>query len=265
MTTFQRPPATRRSLTDLEEQIQELVGESLAHPAVHHPYLRAFAAGDFADPVAAMRHYALEYSGYAAWFPHYLRSVIRRLERQDHRKLLLRNLEEERGELDPDDCEALRAVGVDPEPLIGIPHPQLFRRFCHALGLTDEQLEKPSAAAVKWRSDFLEFLGTATAAEAVGALGLGTEHIVRPVYEHLLAGIRRTGVLQRNDYVFFELHCLVDDQHQQDLLAIARELASETNGLEELRRGMRIALDLRCEFWNAIAATAEPARRARIA
>ncbi|MCA8953728.1 MAG: iron-containing redox enzyme family protein [Planctomycetes bacterium] len=266
MTSLQTPAFTQVDATDLEGQIRALVRESLTHPAVHHPFLTSFASGEYADAFGVMRQYALEYSGYASWFPHYLRSVIRRLERQDHRLLLLRNLEEERGQLDEDDCQALRGVGIDPNAILGIPHPVLFRRFCHAIGLSDQDLSQPTEAAREWRTAFLDYLSQATEAEAVGALGLGTEHIVRPVYEHLLAGIRRIGVLKRDDYVFFELHCLVDDQHQQDLLTIAKELAStRPDGVGELRRGMQKALDLRCEFWNKLAANVDRQRRARIA
>ena len=237
---------------DLDRQIDGLVRESLDHPAVHHPYLKSFAQVDFMDPVRVLQQYAHEYSGYAAWFPNYLRMVIRRLDRKDHRLLLLKNLEEEKGQLDQEECDELRGVGIDPESVLGIPHPVLFRRFCHAIGVTDETLARPTAAAKKWRGMFLEFLSTATPAEAVGALGLGTEHIVKPVYQQLLQGIRRCGALQREDYVFFELHCLVDDQHQQDLLAIAKDLAREPGGLAELRNGMLKALELRCEFWDRI-------------
>lgn len=264
--------ATTRSArsADLDRQIDDLVRESLEHPAVHHPYLKSFAQVDFMDPVRVLQQYAHEYSGYAAWFPNYLRMVIRRLDRKDHRLLLLKNLEEEKGHLDEEECAELREVGIDPESVMGIPHPVLFRRFCHAIGVTDRTLARPTEAAKKWRSSFLEFLSTATPAEAVGALGLGTEHIVKPVYQQLLKGIRQCGELAREDYVFFELHCLVDDQHQQDLLAIAKDLAQEPGGLAELRNGMLKALELRCEFWDRIyfkldgARTSMP-RKARIA
>lgn len=254
-----------QSARELDAQIRALVNESFAHRAVHHPYLQAFACGDFPDPLAAVRQYAWEYSGYSAWFPMYLRSVIDRLQRDDHRTLLLHNLEEEKGQLGEDDCEALRGVGIDPATVMGIPHPTLFRRFCYSLGITDAQLAAPSAAAVQWRTRFFQFLQNATEAQAVGALGLGTEQIVRPVYEKLLSGIKRLGILMREQYVFFELHCLVDDQHQQDLLSIARDLAATPEGLRDLRSGMRTALALRCEFWDHMLQASNRTREAHSA
>ena len=235
---------------DCEAQIRELVHESQSHPAVNHPWLTTMARAAFSDPVGALKQFAIQYHGYTSWFPHYLRSVIRRLDREDHRLLLNRNLEEERGQLDEDDLTALRQIGIDPNDILGIPHPVLFRRFCTAMGITDRQLAQPGPQAVRWRTRFLRFLESATPAQAVGALGLGTEHIVRPVYEHILAGIRRIGILDREDYVFFELHCLVDDQHQEDLLTVAKELVLGQEGIEELRSGMETALELRCDFWD---------------
>ncbi len=256
MTAIQSALPAIQAPIDFDGEIRDLVRESVSHPAVRHPYLSRFAAGTFGDPAAVLRQYAIEYSGYASWFPHYLRAVISRLPCQEHRDLLTRNLEEEQGQLDDDDCEALRAVGIPPQSVMGVPHPVLFRRFCYSLGITDDELTQPTPAAAQWRSRFLQFLNGATAAQAVGALGLGTEHVVKPIYKQLLAGIIGLGTLRRDEFVFFELHCLVDDQHQQDLLEIAKELARAPGGVEELRSGMRTALQLRCEFWDHLYSTA---------
>lgn len=250
MTAIRSVPPVPHDHDDLRGALAELVRESLAHPAVRHPFLTRFACGNFRDQEATLRRYAVEYAGYAAWFPRYLRTVISRLPEAEHRALLLRNLEEEQGQLDDDDCAALLAVGINPRTVMGVPHPLLFRRFCHALGITDEELATPTPAAVQWRTRFLQFLEGATPAQAVGALGLGTEHVVKPIYRQLLAGILALGTLRRDEFVFFELHCLVDDQHQQDLLAIAAQLAATPAEIAELQSGMRTALGLRCEFWD---------------
>jgi len=242
--------AFQTSLDNLDDQIQELVNESLTHPAVRHPFLTRIAACGFRDNVAALRQYAVEYSGYAQWFPRYLKGVISRLERDDHRELLSHNLEEEQGLLGEDDRAELRKVGINPDSVQNVAHPLLYRRFCDAMGVRTEELAEPSRAAARWRTRFLYFLEHATPAQAVGALGLGTEHIVKPVYKQLLKGIIAMGVLRRDEFVFFELHCLVDDQHQKDLLEIARDLARAPGGIEELRSGMRTALQMRNEFWD---------------
>jgi pyrroloquinoline-quinone synthase len=76
--------------------------------------------------------------------------------------------------------------------------------------------------------------------------------VVRAIYRQLLAGIRKATSLTREQYLFFELHCLVDDQHQKDLLSIAGDLIRRPGGIEQLRAGMLFALDLRVEFWDAL-------------
>jgi len=62
-------------------------------------------------------------------------------------------------------------------------------------------------------------------AEAVGAIGMGTENIVNKIYTPIIHAIERLGTLDRKEYVFFELHCEVDDDHHEALLAIASYFA----------------------------------------
>lgn len=246
------PAPSPLPLTSDEQHLQTLLTEAKHHPAVHHAFLRRFATGAYPDATAVLRRYALEYSAYASWFPRYLEAVIDRLDDPAHQALLRRNLDEEQGNYDADECDELRRAGIRVELVQGVPHPQLFRRFCRAIGITDDELARPCRAADQWRREFHAMLENASPAAAVGALGMGTEYVVRPIYEQLLRGIQALGTLHRDDYVFFELHCLVDDQHQADLLHIARELAPNTDGVRELRRGMLGALRLRQRFWDQL-------------
>ena len=235
-----------------------------AHPALHHPWLEAMATGAVTDLAGAFRDFAIEYQGYQSRFPLYLRLVIDSLRRPEHQQLLRHNLAEEKGHLDATDAAALAAIGIDPATVAGVPHPALFRRFATAIGVRDRDLEPASPAAIHWRQKFIAFLRDASPAAAVGALGLGTEQIVRPVYLKLLRGIRQLG-LARADYVFFELHCEVDDQHQKDLLAIALELIDSPPARADLRRGMLAALDLRNAFWSHLHARLRPCAQVPVA
>jgi pyrroloquinoline quinone (PQQ) biosynthesis protein C len=237
---------------DDARSLAALVAEAEAHKAVHHPWLRAFAAGTLPAPAAAVRDFAVVYRGYSQWFTRYLQVVIDRQTESRHKDLLAENLAEEKGELHPEDREALAAVGIDPVTVDGIPHSRLFREFCHTLGITDEELSQCQPEAAKWRERFLLGLQQGSAAFCCGALGLGTEGVVRAIYRQLLSGIQKATKLTRPEYVFFELHCLVDDQHQKDLLSIAEDHVRMPGGRAQLRAGMRFALDLRAEFWDAL-------------
>jgi len=217
---------------------------------VVHPWLQRLEANTLPDMRAALVDFAWHYYGYSQWFPRYLRAVIQRLEVPAHRALLAENLAEEKGHLSEEDCDTLRAIDIDPQSVAGIPHSLLFRKFCKSIGLDDAALSTVAPATIRWRSSFLDYLTSASPAAAVGALGLGTEGIVKTIYRPIVNGLRKFGQLDRRDYVFFELHCFVDDQHGKDLMGIAASLGQTEEGRSDLRSGMLTALNLRREFWD---------------
>ena len=82
-------------------------------------------------------------------------------------------------------------VGIDVAQVEGVPHSQLFRQFCRALGITDGEPETVRPAVSVWRGKFLPGLQHGTPAFCVGALGLGTEGVVRASgLAQLRAGMR---------------------------------------------------------------------------
>jgi len=245
-----------------EWHYRRLVEEAAVHSAVNHQWLNAVAEHQYPDMHKAIVDFALEYNGYSAAFPDYLSAVIKALDCREHQALLQHNLEEEKGHMDLDDQVALTAMGINPDTVVGVPHPQLFRRFCYAMGLSDDELKRPTEAATKWRNQFRTFLTCASPAAAVGALGLGTENVVKPIYQKMLLGLGSLKTIQREDYVFFELHCTVDDQHALDLKNIALSLLGTDQGYQEMRLGMNVALNLRNEFFNHLHRCASAMKKA---
>jgi pyrroloquinoline quinone (PQQ) biosynthesis protein C len=226
-----------------------LSAESLRHRAVHHPYLKALAEGTFPDTRWALADFARHYYGYSRHFPRYLTTVISRLENPAHRRGLLENLTEESGVYSEQELEELATFGVKPEWIDGLPHPILFQRFSTAIGVVrDESPELDQV--VCWREMFLSTLSTGSPAEALGALGLGTENIVRTIYGSFVKAIERLGDLDPRDTVFFPLHTAVDDHHQGTLQAVSTDFAGTAEGRSGLRRGMLKALSLRAGFWD---------------
>jgi len=231
------------------QQVAALAAEALQHRAVRHPYLRALAAGTFGDTYGALADFAQHYHGYSAHFRRYLMAVVSRLENPAHREALLENLNEESGRYPQEDLDTLGEMGIKSEWIEGIPHPRLFVRFCRSVGVEpghqDEELE-----VVCWREMLLSILETGSAAEAIGAIGLGTENIVRSIYQPICEAIKHCPQLSARDTVFFPLHTAVDDHHQETLQKIATDLASTPEGLRDLAKGMRKALALRNAFWD---------------
>lgn len=237
------------------QAVDALTAAALQHRAIHHPYLKAMAAGRLPDHRGALADFARHYHGYSAHFPRYLCAAVARLEHPDHRKALLENLTEESGHYEVAELDKLRAIGIEPSWIKGIPHPELFRRFRRVVGgetpapngsnNRDDHIE-----VICWREQFLSCLNQGSAAEAIGALGLGTEAIVPRLYLPFSAAIERCADLSPRDTVFFALHTLVDDHHQETLRCIAIDLATTPQGLEDLSKGMHKALALRDAFWS---------------
>ncbi len=228
--------------------VEALTRKALRHRAVTHPYLTALANDELPDLRWALRDFAAHYLHYSQWFPRYLTTVISRLERDAHRKALLENLTEESGKYGDEEIKTLARIGIKPDWIVGIAHPRLFQRFCHAVQAPTDRL--PSDATACWREMFLSLLVHSTPAEAVGALGLGTETIVSTIYKPFVAAIARLPDLAPHDTVFFPLHTTVDDNHQATLQAIASDLATDESAQVGLRRGMLKALALRTAFWD---------------
>jgi CRP-like cAMP-binding protein len=237
------------SAEDVETFLKNLTEEARNHRAVKHRYLQALAEGAVPDLRWAMADFGRQYFGYSAHFPRYLTTVISRLEQPQHRAALLENLTEESGVYGEEELRELAQFGIEPEWIVGIPHPKLFQRFRCALGVVDSPIEDDSIEVVCWREMFLSVLG-GSPAEAVGALGLGTEGVVRDLYKPFVQALERIPDLHPRDMVFFPLHTAVDDHHQATLLDIARYYAQTPQSRRDLVKGMRKSLALRASFWD---------------
>jgi pyrroloquinoline quinone (PQQ) biosynthesis protein C len=233
--------------------MQELIDEALNHRAINHPYLLALKNGEFSNNKEILKDFAAQYGAYSSWFPRYLTAVISKLENPTHREHLLDNLAEESGHLHEEDIEAIAAMGIKEEWVQGIPHPKLFRRFQTAMGI--EHHTQNDIEVEIWRESFLSLAQDGTAATAVGAIGLGTESIVKYIYRHLIEAIENYTDLKLEEYVFFPLHTEVDDEHGKTLLRIAEELSSDNSqAFHDLRKGMLMALNLRAAYWDGMLA-----------
>ena len=257
-------PLTSPAAAEADACVARLAAEALQHRAVRHPYLQALAEGAHPDPRWTLVDFARQYYGYSAHFPRYLMTVIARLEDPRHRRALLENLMEESGQYDDDELDELARHGVQREWIEGVAHPLLFRRFSEALGVRlGEEAEADQVAC--WRESFLQLLAGGAPAEALGALGLGTEGVVRVIYAPFVTAVGRLGDLSARDAVFFPLHAAVDDHHQATLQAISAEFATTEQGRRDLRRGMLKALQLRGAFWDWLHARAlNPARASEV-
>lgn len=230
--------------------VEELAGAALSHRALRHPYLSDLASGAFPDMHWALADFARHYHGYSSHFPRYLTALISRLSQAKHRSALLENLTEEAGQYDDEDLDLLAEMGIPAEWIVGVPHPLLFQRFRDALGNQGASDESEHIEVVCWRDMFLNTLGDGSPAEAVGALGLGTENIVRHLYVPFVQALEYAPNLSPRDAVFFPLHTAVDDRHQAALGNVAVDFATNPEKRFDISCGMHKALALRAGFWS---------------
>ena len=240
---------------DPRAYVEDLQALSMKSRGVEHDYLKALSNGRFPDLRWAMADFARHYAGYSNHFPRYLSTTIGRLETHEHRAGLLENLTEESGQYSDEDLEEIASFGIDPSWIVGVPHPLLFRRFQQAVGGQEGARSTEADQVVCWRDLFLCLLSQGSAAEAIGALGLGTESIVSEIYKPFVSALEGLD-LDPRDTVFFPLHTLVDDHHQETLMQIAASLAEDREGRRDLRLGMLKALGLRSSFWDWLLARA---------
>lgn len=250
-TPLELTPHARAPCSDLDAEsfVRSLEQAATRHRAVRHPLLRVLAEGRQSDDHAILFEFARTYPGYATHFPRYLTVTISRLQDPRHRALMLENLQEESGSYEEQELEELEAAGLRREWFDGVAHPKLFDRFAHALGVPTEG-RAPVEEVERWREAFLEVLTGSSPAQAIGALGLGTEGIVRSIYEPFAAAVRRHPELSARAAVFFPLHTAVDEQHQAALHSIAVDMARRPKDRGDLRRGMDKALNLRARYWD---------------
>ena len=232
--------------------------EARDHRALHHPFLLGLARGDLPNQEVVLKDFLFQYLAYSNDFLRYLTATIAQLDEREHREMLVHNLMEEAGKVDPDDEPALREAGIEIDWIAGIPHPKLYHRFLDSVGMGQNFRAQTRFCdeALVWRRMFFTICSSGGAAQALGAMGLGTENIVKFVYAQILAAISKSLEVSPRDRVFFDLHATVDDEHGEVIDNIAADFAQYRRNREPLRNGMLMALGARAAFFDGMQARA---------
>lgn len=241
-----------------QEFVAALCEQACKHRAVNHPYLQQLISGDVPDVKGALKDFVFQYSAYSLDFMRYLTATIAQLENGGHRKALMKNLVEETGRIDKENAALLGTIGIELEWVDGIPHPELFSRYLNAVGVDEEfrRLNEYSDEAIIWRDLFFSLCSKEGPARALGAIGLGTENIVKHIYRPLVEAIERHLDITLRDRVFFDLHVALDDQHGDTLTDVAVDYAISAENRRLLKEGMLMALSIRGSFFDSLQARA---------
>lgn len=251
-------PTSRRDLNEIldepsaEDFVLGLERYALAHRATQHALLLALAEKRSPRLQEALRVFVTEYYHYSCRFSQYLGGLLSALDEPEHRSAIIRNLAEENGEVDEEHKRLLEQAGIAHAD-VAAPHPALFRRFLAAADVDVAALaaEAPRLATSAWLETMLNIMCSGDAAQAVAALGPGTEGIVRPMYGLLLRAVRGAWPqMSMRERAFFELHALVDDDHALALKRIAASVAERPGARRSLALGLSRALEARACFFD---------------
>lgn len=226
--------------------IRQICDAALNSTAVHHPYLDALQAGTLPDMRFALQELAFQYGFYSADFIKYVSAVIKNLRSEKHKHILRENLAEENG-----DTHGLELPEVLLACVEGVSHSELYTRFQESLGI-DHGYRQSAAATetvLQWRDDFLQLCQMNECA-GVGAIGIGTELLVSQIYSKILQAIRLHTDLSTEQYVFFELHSVCDDEHAGQVIRVCQDLAKNEHACEQIESGARLAIEMRTAFWD---------------
>ena len=133
-------------------------------------------------------------------------------------------------------------------------HPELFRRFTRAIGLTDDELETIPAEpeTQDMIETYLELPRQYSYLSALGAVCFASEGIVHTLYSQLYRGIEGVTPVPKESLIFFEVHMDMDDGHAAKFAdLIASRLQSEDQAVE-MNRAILEAMDARVQFFDGV-------------
>lgn len=226
--------------------IKRICDHAITSSATKHAYLTAFRQGELPDMALAIKDFAFQYGIYSSKFIRYLSEVIRLLADPEHKNILVENLTEEQGDTHGITLPAEVLATVE-----GVPHTQLYQRFQLAVGINEQYktVTPQSQTAVLWSDQFLQLCKTDQYV-GVGAIGIGTELIVSHIYNQILEGLKAHSELSMTERVFFDLHSQCDDEHAEQMLLIANDLATDEMACERIEYGVKMAIQMRTVFWD---------------
>ncbi len=135
-------------------------------------------------------------------------------------------------------------------------HPALFRRFLESLGLGGEALA--SASPLPETEDFIREYDQVCRKvhwlEGLGALGPGTECVVPSLYQPILSGVLKSGLVSEEAAIFWTIHVHCDDGHGKNIVESLSPHAADSENQKRIRRGMLRVLEARKRWFDALEA-----------
>lgn len=198
-----------------------------------HPFIRRCRDGSITRH--ELNVFLAQQAKYSGHFTRYLCALISNLHDNDDVLRLAENLAEELG------------LGEK----AGEPHARIFARMLDDLGV--QQHEVPAFPETDCLiATALHYCKQRNPAYGLGALCLGAEAIVAPLYSDIIEGFIANGV-KREQLKFFEIHVECDDDHADTMREIMQRLkAQRPEDAALMLEGAQAMIDARLEFFSGI-------------
>jgi pyrroloquinoline-quinone synthase len=197
-----------------------------------HPLYKAWTAGELTR--STLRDYAAQYYRFVAAFPSFVSGVHSGCDDEVTRAELLENLvEEERGEPN---------------------HPELWLRFCDALGISREDAKsaEPYAETRELVDTFRRLTRAGSTAEGLAAL-FAYESQVPAVASAKIDGLKRFYAISADEAIaFFTVHQKLDVWHSQTCAQLIERHATTPAEAKRAVEAGRVAADALWSFLSGV-------------
>ena len=216
------------------EFLKELRTEIESHPAVNHLFLNRLATGMFSREdfrVFAENHYPL-----VCVFCSYLERLLVRAPDSDSKLWLAKVLVDEYGE---------GSEGHD--------HATLYGKFLDASGgdTASRHALRVSAPAAAFIAEHRRITAVEPFLVGLGAVGPGHEWAIPKMFDAVIPGLRRAGY-DEEEIHYFTLHIDQDEDHGTWLEEALARYAVTPEAQDQIRRGARLSLEARRQFWDGV-------------
>lgn len=222
---------------DFAMQALETARAELTASVVQHPFLQRCRQGTVSMPV--LKQFLVQQGHYSRHFTRYLCALMSNLKSTDQILDLAENLFEELG-----------LTADSPTP-----HSVIYKSMLERFGLSLETGPAPLPATLGLIKAMSDHCRDPNPARGLGALCLGAEALVAPVYADIMAGFAAHGIGGK-DMEFFSIHIECDDGHADTLRDIMLLTAEQDPAqLDVMIAAGRALAQARFDFFSAIEAS----------
>ncbi len=206
--------------------LQSLDAQIHSKHLLKHEFYQAWTSGTLSQE--CLKEYAKQYYHHVSAFPTYISALHARTADVNTRKVLLQNLIEEEA---------------------GSPnHPELWKRFALALGVTEEEMgaHLPNEEMKYLIATFGDICAKESLAQGVAAL-YSYESQIPAICISKMDGLQKHyGMSSAQDYAYFQVHVAADEEHAMQERALLARHIEISNSQKALEASQKVLMAL----WN---------------